>query len=647
MQVYNSYDEFYENMKFGTGVEVTRFSRLCGRTDTCAFSNEDTLTLTVRVPRVCCAVSAVLKLYRDEDMSNHDIPAKLIDFGDSEDIFEVTLELGSICIDGISGLFYYTFGFDTPWGVLHVNCSSASNKFGSLTPDRSRVECGQILVYEKDFKTPERFRGGMMYHIFPDRFSRGKLSADLICSPGKHKILNHDWDNGIPQYAEIPGGFVENNMFFGGNLWGIAEQLDYIKSLGVNIIYLCPIFESASNHRYDTGDYMKIDSLLGGDEALDYLISEMKKRGMMLILDGVFNHTGIDSIYFNKFGHYDSIGAYNSKKSHYYKWYTFTEYPENYRCWWGVKILPEVKTDEPSFREFICGNNGVARHYLKKGIDGWRLDVADELSDEFLNDFRAAVKAENNEALILGEVWEDASNKISYNRRRHYFCGRQLDSVMNYPLRNAIIDFVLTKNSAKLIETARIIYTHYPKQVCYILMNFLGTHDTERIITVLAAVGACNFTNAQLSVYKLPDECRRAAIKRLKIAWALLVAFPGIPCIYNGDEIGMEGGRDPFNRMPFKQNGDKALTDYYKKIGEIRRREEAFTDGKLEFIDTGVASQLLIKRQHKDKIIIVAANLSDSDWNLEFEAPPIKLIGQGKCSKTVCLEPDCVEYYKF
>lgn len=649
MLVYNHFDqlEAYQSSARVKFEKIYGFGGLTCAETTCAFPGQGTLTLRALVPRVLCASGAVLKLYRDDDMSNHDIPVSLSEFADAYDVYETTLELASICAaNGTdstanpSGLFYYTFGLETPWGALYTG------RDGSVTPDRCGVCCEQLLIYDKDFTTPDKFRGGMMYQIFPDRFSDGGKKCSI--SGKSAKKLNPDWNDGIPQFADVPGGEVANDEFFGGNLYGVAANLDYIKSLGVDTIYLCPIFEAASNHRYDTGDYLKIDGLLGGGEAFDFLLAELKKRKMKLILDGVFNHTGADSRYFNKCRHYSGAGAYNSKRSRYYGWYTFTDYPDEYRCWWGVKILPAVKSDEPSYLDFICGENGVIRHYLKKGIDGWRLDVADELSDVFLNRLRSAAKTENPESIVLGEVWEDASDKVSYDKRRRYFRGGQLDSVMNYPLKEALTDFILTRDSSRLYAAAEAVYSHYPKCVCAVLMNFLGTHDTERILTVLADAGTQNMTNDELSRFRLTPPMRDTASVRLKLAWALLAAFPGLPCIYYGDESGMEGGRDPFNRMPFVPGrADAELTEFYRLIGRIHSSEPAFSGAGFELIDTGEREQFMFLRYSGKEIIAVAANLSCREWVIEFETTPERLIHTEKCTRFASLEPDSVEYFKF
>ncbi len=598
-----------------------------------AFASDDTLTLKVRVPRAFCAESAVLRLYRDDDMSVHEYPAKLEAFGDAHDVFSVTLSLDSLCLDGESGLFYHTFVLETVYGTLY------SERNGHVTPNLADAVCTQLTVYAKDYTAPARFRGGMMYQIFVDRFHDGGRAI----SPDAGKLYEPDWENGVPQFAEVPGGAVANNLFFGGNLWGVAQKLDYIVSLGVDTLYLCPIFEAASNHKYDTGDYCKIDRMFGGEAAFEHLIAECHRRGMKLILDGVFNHTGADSRYFNKYGHYQGLGAYHSQKSRYYKWYSFTDYPSKYRCWWDIQILPAVDSTEKSWRSFICGERGIIRRYLSRGIDGWRLDVADELSDVFLDELREAAKAEKRDSLILGEVWEDASNKVAYDSRRRYFRGKQLDSVMNYPLKDALIAFLLTRDCQRLRETAAELWNHYPESVSHVLMNFLGTHDTARILTVLAETGTEHMSNAELSVFRLSPPQMERAKARLKIAWALLATFPGIPCIYYGDEAGMEGGRDPFNRMPFIWGREDAdLTAFYRKIGAIRRSLPVFADGTLSMPETGDAGRFLLVRQGGGMTFAAAVNLSARTWEPAFDGEAERLLSD---SKGTAVQSGEIEYF--
>lgn len=483
---------------------------------------------------------------------------------------------------------------DCPWEEL--NCGFDVYKT-EITADsiglfeiglRARSDYGehyfanQLTVYKKGYRTPEWIKGGIMYQIFCDRFAKSEKHPVTVKNGTEYYS---DWENGIPQYPEKPGDPFPNNCFFGGSLYGIIEKLDYLQSLGVNTLYLNPIFDAASNHKYDTADYMKVDEAFGGDEALDELIAELKKRNMHIILDGVFNHTGADSVYFNKFGNYDSVGAYQSKDSPYYEWFDFKSYPDEYLCWWGVKILPCIKKDSRSFREFICGSEGVAAHYLKKGVDGLRLDVADELPNEFLAQLRKTAHKIDPESYILGEVWEDASNKIAYGHRRHYFQGEQLDAVMNYPIRTAIIDYVMNGSAASLASEATLLYQNYPKFVSDAQMNLLGTHDTERILNTLACDGSLEMTNAELATYRMPASVRKEAAERMKVAAFLCYTLPGVPCIYYGDEIGMEGGRDPFNRMPFAYSrADKAMLAFFRKLGAIRTSLPDLKDGEFEVV---------------------------------------------------------------
>lgn len=480
------------------------------------------------------------------------------DLKNGYDVYEAELKAGN------EALYFLSAGFRTPNGY---------QKF--IFPDES--DALPVTVYKKGFETPDWLRGGIIYQIFPDRFAKSEKHKTHYRADAVYKS---DWYGDIPDYPEKPGDAFANNCFFGGSLYGIAEKLDYLLSLGVTAIYLNPIFEAASNHKYDTGDYFKTDEGFGGEKALKLLISEAKKRGIRIILDGVFNHTGDDSVYFNKYGRYESLGAYQSKESPYFGWYDFKSYPDEYASWWGVKILPSINKTSESFREFICGENGVVRHYLRLGADGWRLDVADELSDEFLCALRSAAKSEKKDAVIIGEVWEDASCKIAYGKRRKYFRGGQLDSVMNYPLRSAITDYVISGNTEIIAKSAESLYLRYPKAVSDSLMNHLGTHDTERILNVLSSDGVKSMTNRQLAGYKMSVSDRSRGKELLKLSAFLLYTLPGVPSIYYGDEIGMEGGRDPFNRMPYPWGKeDTELLEFFRALGDLRRTHSEFRDG--------------------------------------------------------------------
>lgn len=463
----------------------------------------------------------------------------------------------------------------------------------------------QITVYRKGWRVPDWLIDGVMYQIFPDRFFRSEKKK-LPVKP--HAEINYDWNGGVPKYAPKPGDPLDNNEFFGGSLYGVVEKLDYLVSLGVNIIYLNPIFEAYSNHKYDTADYTYVDEMFGGDEALDELIGECDKRGIRIILDGVFNHTGSDSIYFNAEGRYSSVGAAQDKSSPYYDWFSFKEYPDTYDCWWGVKILPTLNKSSRSLRDFISGEKGVIRRWLKKGISGWRLDVVDEIPDSMVAEITAAANAEREDAIVLGEVWEDASDKIAYGQRRKYFQGYELDSVMNYPFRTAIIDYVMSGNAEGIASVTENQYARYPKQVSLAQMNFLGTHDTERILGMLSGVDISGLENAKLATLYLDDAQKVTAVKRLKLAAALLYALPGVPCIYYGDEVGLEGWRDPFNRRPFPWGRENTeILEFYRVIGGLRRCENDLRRGEFSVIssENGV---FVFKRGN---ITIVANNSSD------------------------------------
>ncbi|MDE6110595.1 MAG: glycoside hydrolase family 13 protein, partial [Eubacterium sp.] len=372
-------------------------------------------------------------------------------------------------------------------------------------------------------------------------------------------------------------------------LKGIEEKLDYIKELGVSCIYLNPILEENSNNRYDTADYEKIDPLLGTENDLKSLCKKAKEKGISIVLDGVFSHTGCDSKYFNLYSKYDSVGAYNSKASPYFEWYKFTDYPNEYHSWWGIKLLPEIIEENESYREFICGKNGVLRKWLRCGISGWRLDVADELPDIFLDDLRKAVKAENEDAIIIGEVWEDATNKFAYGERRRYLLGEQLDSVMNYPFADAVLNFVKYGGSEGFFNTVMGIVENYPPCVLNVLMNHIGTHDTERAITRLAGENADGYgRDWQHEHNVLSAENYEKGISMMKMASLIQYTLPGVPSLYYGDEVGLQGMKDPFNRACFPwDNMDDALHKWYKRLGEIRNGCKAVVNGSFEPVFSG------------------------------------------------------------
>ena len=496
-------------------------------------------------------------------------------------------------------LYKYHFEYDTSWGTSRIY--HAGNGLAAIKGDG---EDWQLTVYDKDFHTPEWLRGGIIYQIFPDRFASSGTKKQNVPSD---RVLRTDRD-GDPYWIPTAEGKVLNNDYFGGDLNGIEQKLGYLKSLGVTCIYLNPIFEAQSNHRYDTANYEKIDSMLGTEKDFKSLCESAKKLGIRIMLDGVFSHTGDDSRYFNRYSRYDSLGAYQSKKSPYYGWYKFNKWPDDYESWWGIEILPEVNEDNSDFIEYITGKNGIARKWLKLGASGWRLDVADELPDEFLDEFRKAVKEEKADGLVLGEVWEDASNKSSYGKLRRYLLGKQLDSVMNYPFAGAVIDFIRDANAELFASRVMSIVENYPKEVLDVLMNHLSTHDTMRAITALAGENCAYRDRKWQSTHSLDEREYHYGMKLLMAASAMQFALPGVPTIYYGDEAGMQGYKDPFNRRCYpwgKENGE--LVEWYKKLGKIRNENRVFKDGRFEIL-SAVAGCVAFSRKNDDEAILVISN---------------------------------------
>ncbi|MBO4331481.1 MAG: glycoside hydrolase family 13 protein [Oscillospiraceae bacterium] len=424
-------------------------------------------------------------------------------------------------------------------------------------PGYTEREARQITVY-RESSLPEWYAGGIVYQIFPDRFFRGsdwreRRSAGAEKKTHTPRIFHENW-NDVPFYRKDADGRVTHWDFFGGTLLGIEEKLDYLKSLGVTAIYLNPIFSASSNHRYDTADYLHIDPALGDGESFASLASAAEKKGIRLILDGVFSHTGADSIYFDKFGIYGG-GACSGEESKYYRWYDFRRFPGEYACWWGEEELPELNENEPGCREFLLG---AVRKWLKAGASGWRLDVADELPDGFIEAVRRAAGETRGDALILGEVWEDASNKISYGERRRYLLGGALHAVMNYPFRSAALDFAVGKAGAGEFALKMMrLRQNYPPGAFYGALNVISTHDTERALTLLGG-----------------------DVGKLKMLSFLQFTAAGVPCIYYGDEAGAEGGTDPENRAPFpwgRENGE--ITEHYRYLAGLREKYPQLRNG--------------------------------------------------------------------
>ncbi len=443
----------------------------------------------------------------------------------------------------------------------------------------------QLTVYERDFATPESLKGSVLYQIFPDRFYEGRPNKPM---PFPDRVYR-EHKQGEPYFwPNETGGFL-NCDYYGGDFEGIRQKLPYLKSMGVSWVYLNPIFEAHANHRYNTADYLNADPLLGTNEEFSRLCAEAKQQGIRIILDGVFSHTGSDSLYFNREGRYGVGGAYHNPASPYYSWYDFgSQYACGYRSWWGFASLPEVNEDDPAYQEFICGKGGVIDTWLSRGASGFRLDVADELPDGFIRRIRKAVKAHGEDCYLLGEVWEDATTKMAYDVRRTYLLGKGLDAVMNYPFRNAILEFVGGGGAGSFAEQVMNICEHYPAPALHTLMNFLASHDTERTLTALADEPARGRDRYWQSKRRVSGERYEEGIRRVILAYTILFTLPGVPCIYYGDEVAMQGYCDPFNRAYFNWEGlETRLRPALRALAELRSGCDAFKEGPIEFVAAG------------------------------------------------------------
>lgn len=502
-----------------------------------------------------------------------------------------------------AGIYYYRFEMRNRDGVWYYGRGeNGESVCGENLPE------WQLTVYKSTYKTPDFAKGNIIYHVFVDRFNR----ADGVKTKRKYRL--HKSFSESPEVVSADGKYYAND-FFGGNFNGIREKLDYLEELGVGIIYLSPIFKAFSNHRYDTGDYLKVDELLGTEDDLKRLLDAAHEKGMKIILDGVFNHSGADSLYFNKFGTYDSLGAYQSKSSPYYDWYYFKKFPDEYACWWGCDNVPDLNKSNKDYRALVFGKNGVVEKWQKLGADGWRLDVVDELPIDFVNLLIKKIKSVNKDALVIGEVWEDASTKVSYGELRPYLLGDQLDGTMNYPFMNAIIAYVRDGDEKFFKDTVQSILENYPKETVYCLMNSLGTHDTVRIINALSDVRAHGWSKTHKLGYKLPDSEYEKAKKKLYLASVLQFTLPGIPSIFYGDEAGLQGFDDPINRRPYPWGSeDKEILAHYKKLGRIRRENRAVFSGGFNMRDEN--GLVAYERASGDDEILIAVNAGADDTTL-------------------------------
>lgn len=482
---------------------------------------------------------------------------------------------------------------------------------------QEEVQCWQQTVYDDTLPTPDWFGRGVTYQIFPDRFYRTRV-PDAAGMLGE-RVVHQGWEEGM-EYLPDAQGEIRNRDFFGGNLAGIAEKLDYLQELGISTIYMCPIFESDSNHRYNTGDYARVDPMLGTEEDLSTLCAEARKRGIHVMLDGVFNHTGSNSRYFNALGSYPSLGAAQSQSSPYYSWYTFQHWPDRYDSWWGIHTLPAVNESHPDYLDFIIeGRDSIIRRWLRSGADAWRLDVADELPDDFIARIRRVMAEEKPDSFLLGEVWEDGSNKVAYGRRRQYLLGREVHGLMNYPFRVGVIDYLRGGAAERFMEAMETIRENYPRPAFYSCMNMLGTHDTPRVLTLLGTwPREAPASRTERAGYRMTaEEYHRG--RRLLLAGAILLyAFPGSPTIFYGDEAGMEGYEDPFNRGTFPWGReDRSLQRQFALLGSLRRGRLSLQQGDLRWL-YAQGHGLAFARVLGEEVTVAATNAGDVPVFLTF-----------------------------
>ncbi|MEG0553461.1 MAG: glycoside hydrolase family 13 protein, partial [Carnobacterium sp.] len=494
-----------------------------------------------------------------------------------------------------SGLYFYHFKIDYQESNYKRTIYYGNNQYnlggeGTIYYEQEDIKQYQLTCYRFDDPAPKWYQNGVAYQIFVDRFYNGNEKGEITKRKNNSFIYASQED--LPMYIKDEKGEILRWEFFGGNLLGIIKKLPYLVELGVTILYLNPIFEARSNHKYDTGDFMKIDPMFGTKAQFKELIVQSELVGIKIILDGVFNHAGADSRYFNQFNSYDGVGAYQSLDSPYRDWFAFEHFPDDFNSWWGIKDLPTLNKQSKEVQDFIYENDdSVIQYWSKMGIGGWRIDVADEISDDFLLGIRKNMDKAADDLVLIGEVWEDATNKIAYGERRHYLEGGIMHGVMNYPFRDIIIgllDNQLTTQEAVLM--CMNLKENYPPEAFKNNLNNIGSHDTTRILTAL----------------QLENE-------KVKQALLLLFVFPGVPCIYYGDEIGVEGGMDPDNRRNYPWgNENKDIQSFVTQLINLRKNEKSLVKG--EFYSFSTEHIFVVLRYLSDEeYVLVLLNCSDEE----------------------------------
>lgn len=508
--------------------------------------------------------------------------------------------------EGKSGLYFYHFKLDCEDGqagrrtIFYAKAGDNYGGEGQIIYDPAAVEQYQITCYDHPDQAPQWYLHGVVYQIFVDRFNNGNRHH-AVYSPKKNSFL-YATEEDDPYYIHDQKGNIARWDFFGGNLQGIIDKLPYLRSLGVTVLYLSPIFEARSNHKYDTANYEKIDPMFGNKQTLQKLIVKTRKLGMHIILDGVFNHVGADSIYFNRFKTYGEGGAYNNTRSPYFDWFTFHSFPDNYTSWWNIEDLPTADKNNTHYRDYIYQSDQSIIHlWTNMGIGGWRLDVADELPDDFIAGIRRALDSHSNKTerkVLIGEVWEDASNKIAYGKRHHYLEGGMLHGVMNYPFRSLIIGLLNQRmTAAQAVRASFTLKSNYPTYAFNANMNNIGTHDTERILTMLGG-----------------DE------NKLRVAVQLLMTLPGVPCVYYGDEAGLYGGKDPNNRRFFPWGRENVkIQEIFRSAIRCRRNDENLQSG--DYLPFSIGELFgFVRFRSENAYTVIVFNVTPDQQAIDLEA---------------------------
>ena len=495
---------------------------------------------------------------RDNQIITVELPWTDTDLG--RDAFSGVLDTGDYV-----GLVWYTFQLET------------------ITGRRWNIkEEYQLTVYDGSEIVPRWFGEGVSYQIFPDRFRRTRVPDPAGLVGGR--TVHQSWQE-EPEYRPDANGEIRNRDFFGGDLRGVIEELDYLQSLGVETLYFNPIFEAAENHRYGTADYSRVDPMLGTNEDFSELCRQAHRRGMRVMLDGVFNHTGFVSRYFNGDGYYPEPGAVQSESSPYRPWFQFRHWPDQYESWWGIYTLPAVEESCPGYREFIFGDeNSVVRRWLRAGADGWRLDVSPEVYPDFWRQFRRAVLQTKPDAIMIAECWHDS--------REWCTVGDMFDGTMHYVLSEAIWKFFAERrwSLAEFDAGVNRAMMLYPQEVQNSMWNFLSSHDT-----------ACMLTRCG------------GRVKAMRAAVFFQMTHPGVPVIYYGDELAMRGGPDPDCRrsMTWDKVDGNAMLAYYKRLTHMRGESEVLREGTLRTWEVGEDGLYAYLRQTERETVLCALNTSE------------------------------------